>query len=55
MGHDRWLWHRYPYRLHQFNNAFDGQPKERGKHVVMTGIKVVARGMEYQWWIGKGN
>jgi hypothetical protein len=54
IGHHRWLWHRHPYQLLRFNNAFDGQEKERGEPHVVMGNEVITRGMEYQWWIGKG-
>jgi hypothetical protein len=54
IGHHRWLRHRYPYRLPRFNNAFDGHAKERGEPPVVMGNEVITRGMEYQWWIGKG-
>jgi hypothetical protein len=55
IGHCGWLRHRHPYQFSQFNNAFDGKPKERGELLVVTSNEVVTRGMEYQWWIGVGN
>jgi len=55
IGHHRWLRHRHPYRLPQFNNPFDGHAKEKGEPLVVMGNEVITRGMEYQWWIGKRN
>jgi hypothetical protein len=54
MGHYKWLRHKHPYRLPQFNDAFNGHPEEKGVSPIITNHEVEVRGMEIKHWIGEG-